>query len=245
MRATQPFLSCPILDGTPTRTPGGNGFQHHRTGDAASRTTWMMALGAGVRQGVVYDRPLQSIDLVPSLGAMMGFSACTIARQADQRTTVVLCCHAISKPNSSPGILLEARKLAVANLRALQQLPLSFLPGLLREVIDYDFKFPAERAAIDKELANLSSLSPAQINRVVSSVLSTVALFQAGASRLDQSARPVCRTGIGIPLDHPPTGCVSRGRDGLRRSLAVSGARRAASRAQARNCSNRAGRRVV
>jgi len=53
---------------------GGNGFQHHRTGDAASRTTWMMALGVGVREGVVYDRPMQSIDLVPSLGAMMGFS---------------------------------------------------------------------------------------------------------------------------------------------------------------------------
>ena len=54
---------------------GGNGFQHHRTGDAASRTTWMMALGAGVREGVVYDSPMQSIDLVPSLGAIMGFSA--------------------------------------------------------------------------------------------------------------------------------------------------------------------------
>ncbi len=54
---------------------GGNGFQHHRTGDAASRTTWMMALGAGVREGVVYDRRMQSIDLVPTLGAMMGFSA--------------------------------------------------------------------------------------------------------------------------------------------------------------------------
>ena len=53
---------------------GGNGFQHHRTGDAASRTTWMMVLGAGVREGVVYDRPMQSIDLVPTLGAMMGFS---------------------------------------------------------------------------------------------------------------------------------------------------------------------------
>jgi hypothetical protein len=53
---------------------GGNGFQHHRTGDAASRTTWMMVLGAGVRQGVVYDDPMQSIDLVPSLGAIMGFS---------------------------------------------------------------------------------------------------------------------------------------------------------------------------
>ena len=34
----------------------------------------MMALGAGVRQGVVYDHPMQSIDLVPTLGAMMGFS---------------------------------------------------------------------------------------------------------------------------------------------------------------------------
>jgi hypothetical protein len=53
---------------------GGNGFQHHRTGDAASRTTWMMALGAGVRPGVVYDQPVQSVDLVPSLGAIMGFS---------------------------------------------------------------------------------------------------------------------------------------------------------------------------
>jgi hypothetical protein len=53
---------------------GGNGFQHHRTGDAASRTTWMLALGAGVRQGVVYDRPMQSIDLVPSIGSMMGFT---------------------------------------------------------------------------------------------------------------------------------------------------------------------------
>ncbi|AXC11285.1 hypothetical protein ACPOL_1949 [Acidisarcina polymorpha] len=53
---------------------GGNGFQHHRTGDAASRTTWMMAMGAGVKEGVVYDNPLQSIDLVPTLGLMMGFS---------------------------------------------------------------------------------------------------------------------------------------------------------------------------
>jgi hypothetical protein len=53
---------------------GGNGFQHHRTGDAASRTTWMMAMGAGVREGVVYDRRIQSTDLVPTLGAMLGFS---------------------------------------------------------------------------------------------------------------------------------------------------------------------------
>jgi hypothetical protein len=53
----------------------GNGFQHHRTGDAMSRTTWMMALGPGIREGVVYDRALDSTDLVPTIGSIMGFSA--------------------------------------------------------------------------------------------------------------------------------------------------------------------------
>ena len=53
---------------------GGNGFQHHRTGDVLSRTTWMLALGAGVREGVVYDRPVDSRDLVPTLGSMLDFS---------------------------------------------------------------------------------------------------------------------------------------------------------------------------
>jgi hypothetical protein len=53
---------------------GGNGFQHHRTGDAAARTTWLMAIGPGIREGVLYDRAVESIDLVPTLGAMLGFS---------------------------------------------------------------------------------------------------------------------------------------------------------------------------
>lgn len=53
----------------------------------------------------------------------------------------------------------EARKLIVAHLEVIRQLPLSFLPNLLREVIDYDFKFPAERSAIERELATISSLS--------------------------------------------------------------------------------------
>ncbi|MCU1322488.1 MAG: hypothetical protein JWM43_2137 [Acidobacteriaceae bacterium] len=54
--------------------PAGNGFQHHRTGDALSRTTWLLALGPGVRQNAVVDRPVDSLDLVPTLGSMMGFS---------------------------------------------------------------------------------------------------------------------------------------------------------------------------
>jgi hypothetical protein len=36
------------------------------------------------------------------------------------------------------------------------------LPSLLREVIEYDYKFPAERAALEKEVAKLVSLSDSQ-----------------------------------------------------------------------------------
>jgi hypothetical protein len=57
----------------------------------------------------------------------------------------------------------EARRMVANHLGTLQRLPLSFLPGLLREIIDYDFKFPAERKAREKELANLSSLSQDQL----------------------------------------------------------------------------------
>jgi hypothetical protein len=53
---------------------GGNGFQHHRTGDVLSRTTWLMAMGPGIREGVVYDRAVESTDLAPTLGAILGFS---------------------------------------------------------------------------------------------------------------------------------------------------------------------------
>jgi hypothetical protein len=52
---------------------GGNGFQHHRTGDALSRTTWMIVRGPGVRENTVVERPVQSIDLVPTLGTLLGF----------------------------------------------------------------------------------------------------------------------------------------------------------------------------
>ena len=63
------------------------------------------------------------------------------------------------KPGQFAGYPPEARKIVTNYLATLQQLPLSFVPSLLRELIDYDFKFPAERKAREKELANLSSLS--------------------------------------------------------------------------------------
>jgi hypothetical protein len=67
------------------------------------------------------------------------------------------------KAESFAGYPPEAKRLATAHLAALQQLPLSFAPSLLREVIEYDYKFPAERASIDRELDNLSGLSPQQM----------------------------------------------------------------------------------
>ncbi len=54
---------------------GGNGFQHHRTGDPLSRTTWMMALGHGIRENVTVDRMIEPVDLVPTLGRILGCDA--------------------------------------------------------------------------------------------------------------------------------------------------------------------------
>src|SRR6202021_1792151 len=51
----------------------GNALPHPRTGDTLSRTTWMMAIGPGVRENVVVDRPVEPTDLVPTLGALLGF----------------------------------------------------------------------------------------------------------------------------------------------------------------------------
>jgi hypothetical protein len=67
------------------------------------------------------------------------------------------------RPEHFAGYPPEARKLVGDYLGTLQKLPLSFVPGLLRELVDFDFKFPAERSAHERELAKLSSLSNDQL----------------------------------------------------------------------------------
>jgi len=57
----------------------------------------------------------------------------------------------------------EARTLVLGHIEAIRQLPLAFLPSLLREVIEYDYKFPRERDAIDQELSIVAALSRSQI----------------------------------------------------------------------------------
>jgi hypothetical protein len=53
----------------------------------------------------------------------------------------------------------EARQIATAHITLLRKLPLSFVPLLLREVIAYDYKFPAERREVDSQFVYLQSLS--------------------------------------------------------------------------------------
>lgn len=75
----------------------------------------------------------------------------------------------------------EARQLAVRELPLMRQLPLSYLPLLLRELIVYDWKFPAERKEIDNQFSYLGAMSTAQLAaamRPFSSIRLSAALEQ-------------------------------------------------------------------
>ena len=52
-----------------------------------------------------------------------------------------------------------ARGIGTDHLALFQQMPVSFLAALLRELIAYDWKFPAERRELDAELAYMAALS--------------------------------------------------------------------------------------
>lgn len=54
---------------------------------------------------------------------------------------------------------MAARELAAAQLGLLRRLPLAFAPLLLRELIVYDWKFPAERRELDGQFRYLNGLS--------------------------------------------------------------------------------------
>jgi hypothetical protein len=72
-------------------------------------------------------------------------------------------------PESFSGYPPQARTLVLRNLSLLQTLPRTFLPLLLREVIAYDWKFPAERDEIDRQLRYLGGLKPADLELAMSS----------------------------------------------------------------------------
>ncbi len=58
---------------------------------------------------------------------------------------------------------VQARQLAVDHVALLRQLPLAFVPLLLREMLVYDWKFPAERRELDHQFAYLNALSAEEL----------------------------------------------------------------------------------
>ncbi len=63
----------------------------------------------------------------------------------------------------------QARQLATNQLSLLQRLPLAFLPLLLRELITYDWKFPAERRELDHQFTYLATMSTEQLRQAMAS----------------------------------------------------------------------------
>ena len=61
----------------------------------------------------------------------------------------------------------EARRVAASHLELLRKLPPAFMPLLLQQVQDYDWRFPAERRDIDRQLTFLASLSDADRRRLL------------------------------------------------------------------------------
>ena len=142
---------------------GGNGFQHHRNW----RCAFPNYVAAGGRSGNSRGCRFRPRDGIYGFGPYAWGDAwifsLVLSGQADRRVAVNTMLPGDLKSEQFAGYPPEARKLVTNYLGTLRQLPLSFLPGLLRELVDYDFKFPAERAAREKELASLASLSTGQL----------------------------------------------------------------------------------
>ena len=71
------------------------------------------------------------------------------------------------EPASFAAYPEEARRIATSRMALLKRLPLGFLPLLLRELIVYDWKFPAERREIDGQFAYLGSLNAALLAKAM------------------------------------------------------------------------------
>ena len=61
----------------------------------------------------------------------------------------------------------KARQFAIDHLALLRQLPVSVAPAFLREIIVFDWRFPAERRTFERQCAWLESLPPDQRARLL------------------------------------------------------------------------------
>ncbi len=76
------------------------------------------------------------------------------------------------------GYPTEGRKRAEENIALFRQLPLGFVPFLLKEMTGYDWKFPAEQSDLDRQLVYLNKM-PAEKLRDEMSVFARLRLTRA------------------------------------------------------------------
>jgi hypothetical protein len=84
----------------------------------------------------------------------------------------------------------EARRVATSHLELLRKLPAAFTPLLLQQIHIYDWRFPAERRDIDRQLTFLKSLSEADRRRLFT-----------GFEQLKLPARLVDVRWVGSPVE--------------------------------------------
>jgi hypothetical protein len=66
----------------------------------------------------------------------------------------------------------KGKSLALANLQLLQKIPLTLLPTMLRQLIDYDWSFPLEQLALEKQLDYLKAMQPSSFMDLMASFAS-------------------------------------------------------------------------
>src|SRR5579875_1168406 len=69
----------------------------------------------------------------------------------------------------------EAKQVAIRHVDLLEQLPVAFAVVFLRQMIDYDWRFPAERAEVDDQLRYLGAMSPATLQATMAGFASLTA----------------------------------------------------------------------
>jgi hypothetical protein len=74
IQARRLFSFFRTLAGTQTKMPVGTAFNIIGLEMRPRVQRGLMAIGPGIREGVIYDRVVESVDLVPTLGVMFGFS---------------------------------------------------------------------------------------------------------------------------------------------------------------------------
>jgi len=113
----------------------------------------------------VIERPVEPTDLVPTL------ERCWDSRPVKPRQTSDGNCVTMPPADLQPaqfaGYPPKARQLAIEHLDLLRRLPLSFVPLLLREVIAYDWKFPAERRELENQFLYLAELDTGRFQQVL------------------------------------------------------------------------------